>query len=73
MGVISMTNKKKLQGKIVECGYTLTSFSAAMGLSRVSLRKKLNGTVEFRESEIKKAMTLLSIPAAEIETYFFTE
>lgn len=68
-----MTNKKKLQGKIVECGYTLTSFSTAMGLSRVSLRKKLNGTVEFRESEIKKAMTLLSIPAAEIETYFFTE
>ena len=67
-----MTNSNKLKGKIVENGYTLSSFSDAISLSRMSLRRKLNGEADFRVSEIEKICLLLGIERSEISNYFFT-
>lgn len=67
-----MTNSNKLKGKIVENGYTLSSFSDAIPLSRMSLRRKLNGEADFRVSEIEKICSLLGIERSEISNYFFT-
>lgn len=66
-----MTNTAKLKGKIVECGYSLTTFSEKMNLSRPCLRKKINGETDFKASEIEKACSILDIPANKLEEYFF--
>ena len=68
-----MINEAKLKGRMVECGYTLTSFADAMKLSRPSMRKKLNGSVEFKASEIERARSLLRIEKSDISVYFFAE
>ncbi len=67
-----MTNTNKLKGKIVENGYTLTSFSKAMALSRASLCKKIDGKIDFKASEIEKTCVLLGIAYSEVGDYFFT-
>lgn len=66
-----MTNTPKLRGKIAEKGYTLSSFSDAMHITRPCMRNKINGVVDFKASEIEKCCVLLSIPFSEVEEYFF--
>lgn len=66
-----MTNTNKLKGKIAECGYTLTSLSDEMKISRPALRNKINGASDFRVSEIDKLCSVLSIERSEISSYFF--
>lgn len=66
-----MTNIPKLKGRIVEKGFTLTSFAEAMKMSRPTLRSRLNGNTEFRVNEIDLVKTILDISSAEIDLYFF--
>lgn len=66
-----MTNGMKLKGKIVECGYNVSTFSEAMGMSRPTMRKKINGFTDFSASEIERACRLLSIPYDDVAVYFF--
>ena len=66
-----MTNTAKLKGRIVEKGYTLSSFSAAIGLSKPTLRAKINNIIEFKASEIEKICGLLEISFVESRDYFF--
>ncbi len=68
-----MINENKIRGRIVERGYTLSSFSKEMGLSRVGLRNKLNGEWDFRVSEVERLCELLDISKKDIILYFFTE
>lgn len=68
---LNMTNSEKLTNKIKGTGYTLSSFSEALGISRVALRNKIDGRTEFKASEIKNICSLLSIPAPEVSEYFF--
>lgn len=67
-----MTNSSKLKGRIAEKGYTLSSLSEAVKMSRPCLRKKINGLTDFKVSEIEKVCSVLEIPHAEIDIYFFT-
>lgn len=66
-----MTNGLKLKGRIVEKGYNLTTFSEAMGVSRPTLRNKINGVKDFSAKEIEKACAILDIPYEEVASYFF--
>lgn len=66
-----MVNEAKIHGRIVEKGYTLSSFAGALGLSRPSLRAKMVGTSEFRASEISRICNILDIPTRDIASYFF--
>lgn len=66
-----MTNTNKLKGRIFERGYNLSSFSVAMGISRPSLRRKMQGKTDFWATEIKRACVLLQITSEEISEYFF--
>ena len=61
----------KLRGKIREIFHTERAFSNALGLSKASLSAKLNGHVEFTQSEIIKAALILYIPKESIADYFF--
>ncbi len=61
----------KLRGRIVEkCG-TQTVFSQKVGLSMVSLGKKLNGNRSFKDREIVRIAEILGISIDEIPAYFF--
>lgn len=66
-----MTNTSKLRGRIAEKGYTMGSFSKAVGISRPSLRMKLSGEREFKASEITKSCLVLEISRHDIGEYFF--
>ena len=67
-----MADTNKLMGRIVEKGYTVTSFADKVGISRQSLGKKLNGARDFTVSEIFGICEILSITRSEIGDYFFT-
>lgn len=62
----------KLQGRIREVFGTQALFAEAVGLSAVSVSKKLNNGVEFSQREIMKSVEVLGIPSDEIPAYFFT-
>ena len=67
-----MKNNLRLKGRIVEKGYTLSSFAEVLGLSRASLRNKMSGASSFRVSEVKKMCDLLDIEYSEVGNYFFS-
>lgn len=62
----------KLKGKIVEkCG-TQKQFAEKMQLSERTLTLKLAGKVEWKQSEIIKACSVLGLESEEILSIFFT-
>lgn len=64
-------NYSKLLGRIVEKVGTQGAFSNKMGLSERTISLKLNGKVEWKQSEIAKACEVLSIDDRDISSYFF--
>lgn len=64
---------RKLKGKIKEVYDTQEAFGEAMGMTKTPLSLRLNGSIEWKASEIAKACDLLSIPLTEAHTYFFVE
>lgn len=67
-----MVNTRKLKAKIVESGYNLGSFANKIGMTRPTLRYKLNNVRCFRTDEIMSFCKLVNIPKSEINSYFFT-
>lgn len=63
----------KLKGRIKEIFGTQSAFAEAVGLSSVSVSAKLNNGVEFKPSEIMKAVDVLKIEPEDIPVYFFTQ
>lgn len=66
-----MFDYSKLRGKIREVFHTERDFAKELGLSKTSLSAKLNGRVEFTQTEIAKATSLLGIPPENIAEIFF--
>ena len=64
---------KKLKLKITEVFDTQEAFAKAMGMSKTALNTRLNGSVEWKVSEIAKACDLLHIPLTDAHLYFFTQ
>lgn len=62
----------KLKGKIKEIYGTQTEFANAIGLSFVSVSKKLNNLRQFKQSDIAKISRVLNIAEEDIPIYFFT-
>jgi len=61
----------KLRGRIREKFGTEGKFAEALGISSISLSRKLNGGTQFKSKEIKKWCSLLDIPIEEVGLYFF--
>jgi len=64
---------KKLKLKIKEVYDTQAAFAKAMGMCRTALNLRLNGSIEWKFSEVAKACDLLNIPLADAHLYFFTQ
>lgn len=67
-----MTNSSKLKGRMAEKGYTLSSLSETLHMSRPSLRKRIIGTADFKASEIERLCVALDISIDDVGIYFFT-
>ena len=67
-----VANVGKLRGKIAENGYNNGTFAKAMGISDVTLRRKINDAEhEFGLGEINKARQLLKLTDNELLAIFF--
>ena len=64
-------NYNKLRGRIREILGSELNFCNAMPMTRSTLSLKLNGKVEFTQSEIIAAMEVLQLPMSAIGEYFF--
>ena len=64
-------NYNKLKGKITEKLGNQSAFAQKMKLSETTIYYKLNGKIEFRQSEILNACNILDIPVEEMKDYFF--
>ena len=67
-----MFDHSKLIGRIVEKFKTQSAFAACMKLSANTWSKKVNGLIDFKTSEIRRAVKLLGLCLEEIPEYFFT-
>lgn len=64
-------DNRKLRGKIIEIYGTQGAFAKEMGLSERSISLKLNGQIDFSQSEIAKAVLLLGVEEEKICEFFF--
>lgn len=62
----------RLIGKIVEKYGSRRAFARELGISETTLSLKLDGKYDFKESEIRKTISLLEIPDHKIGFYFFS-
>lgn len=67
-----MPTYSKLRGRIVEKFGSQVRFAEAIGISQVSLSRKLNCEVGFSQKEIVKWAELLDIKTKDYGLYFFT-
>ncbi len=63
----------KLLGRIKEKLDKQEKLAEKMGLSQVSLNKKLNNQVQFTQKDIMSIVVILEISIEEIPLYFFTQ
>lgn len=64
-------NYNKLKGRITEKVGNQSNFAKKMNLSDVTIYSKMNGKIEFKQSEILDACKILDISEEEIRKYFF--
>ena len=62
---------RKLKGRITEKTGNQSNFAQKMNLSETTICSKLNGKIEFKQSEILDACKILEISEDEIKRYFF--
>lgn len=68
-----MYNYQKLFGKMRELDITQNVLAKAIGVSEVTLNKKLQNKSEFKQSEMIKTLKALNEQGeGKIEEYFFT-
>lgn len=61
----------KLRGRIKEKFGTESRFAEALGVSLISVSKKLTGRAGFSKKDIEKWCAALDIPVEKIGDYFF--
>lgn len=62
----------ELKGKIIAKYKSQSNFSKRLGVSEITLSKKMNNKTHFSSDDIAKICDLLSISQEEIGIYFFT-
>lgn len=66
-----MTNSEMLRRKIKESGLKISAICEKVGISSGPLKKKIDGDVEFRASEISALSAILGLTGDERTAIFF--
>ena len=66
-----MTNTRELKSFLVKRNISAGKLADELGISRVSLSKKINNKREFKASEIVKIQKLLALTNVERDYIFF--
>lgn len=66
-----MTNSKELEIQLIRKNVSKKALAKALGISEMALFNKLNGTSEFKASEIDKATNFLRLTRDERDVIFF--
>lgn len=62
----------KLRGRIIEKFGSQAKFAEALGVSDVTVSRKMNGNVGFSQRDMKQWGELLDISESDFGEYFFT-
>lgn len=65
-------NRDELRAEIAKKNVTKTKIAEALGISRTGLSLKLSGKHEFKESEIKRLVDVLSLTPDDVNRIFLT-
>lgn len=65
-------NTRALRGEIIENGYTIKEFSAAIGMKPGTLYKKMRQYTEFTRDEIETMISILNLSPERVMNIFFT-
>lgn len=68
-----MIELNMLRAKIQDSGMTLTAIAKKSGINRETLYNKLNGTSDFKASEIMGISETLRLSNSERDRIFFTK
>lgn len=63
----------KLKGRIIEIFDSQQSFADAIGMGRVSLSHRMNGKLDFSQTEILMSIKALELNIDDISGYFFNQ
>lgn len=63
----------KLRGRIIEKYGTQENFCKELGLSSVSVSKKMTGKTSFSQADIIKWCSLLDIDLKDVGLFFYTQ
>lgn len=64
-------NYNKLRGRIIEIYGSQAKFASALGISYVTVSRKMNGNAGFSQKDMKKWGEMLQISETEFGAYFF--
>lgn len=65
-------NRTELKADIQRNGISNRSIAKELGISEQTFYNKLNGSTEFKESEIKKLVRLLNLSSARVDQIFLS-
>lgn len=68
-----MFDRKKFHGRVIAEGYTLVTISEKLGISPVTMTRKMSRGGDFTRSELQKLKSLLNMSDAEMNDIFFAE
>ncbi len=67
-----MYNYSRLLGLMKEKNITQENLAEAVGISEVTLNKKLKNNSQFKQNEMVAILNILGLPITNIVTIFFT-
>lgn len=67
-----MYNYSKLLGLMREKNITQENLAEYVGMSEVTLNKKLNNNSQFKQNEMVSILNVLALPITDVVTIFFT-
>lgn len=66
-----MYNYSKLLGLMREKNITQENLAEYVGMSQVTLNKKLNNNSQFKQNEMVSILNVLALPMSEVAAIFF--
>ena len=66
-------DSKKLHGKLVEKGYTMSSMAKELGISDTAMYNKMNGKSQFTQGEMHLMASRLQMTMEDIGNIFFAD